>query len=122
MENRAFNQYDDTQALRMLYDLEPEKIEKSVFLPFLNVIFSGDEKDRYWRFLAKYYKIWNYARLDKQILTEYDVPISNVFLAQPISQIQTQSRTLELILSILPQSYFRYPATIFYDFNYPAFF
>ncbi len=45
-------------AFDMLYDMIPDKIERFVFLPFLEKIYSddsGDSKEEYWNFLAKIY-------------------------------------------------------------------
>lgn len=63
--------FDDGSAFDMLYDLAPEKVEKFIFLPFLDQIFE-EEENAYWRYLKKGYDYWEYTLVDKAVIDRYE--------------------------------------------------
>lgn len=66
--------FDDGNAFDMLYDLAPDKVEKFVFLPFMEYLFEDtDEKTEYWKFLKRGYQNFEYTILDKKRVPEEGV-------------------------------------------------
>lgn len=64
--------YDDTNALNMLYELAPDRVEQLILLPFLEDIFSGRVgHDSYWQFLLQGYDSITYAVFHKELLSRY---------------------------------------------------
>ena len=64
--------FDDSIAYDLLYDLAPEKVEKFIFIPFLEYLLDGDNDDTaYWSFLKKGYSYFGYSIYDNDLMNKY---------------------------------------------------
>ena len=72
LRNHNETLFDDGIAYNMLYDMAPEKVEKSIFIPMLKYIFENVEEDMdYWSYLKKAYSNFSYSLLDKSSIKEH---------------------------------------------------
>ena len=72
LRNHNETLFDDGIAYNMLYDMAPEKVEKSIFIPMLKYIFENVEEDmEYWSYLKKAYSNFSYSLLDKSLIKEH---------------------------------------------------
>lgn len=69
---KRLQSFDDFEAFDMLYDLDPNKTERFIILPFLASIFEADVNGKnYWLFLSKGFSAWVYRMLDDDVIEDY---------------------------------------------------
>lgn len=74
MRNSAQTLYDDGEAFKMLYQLAQVKVERFIFLPFLEDIFAEeDEQKTYFRFLTNGYANLDYFLFSEEKMKEYKI-------------------------------------------------
>lgn len=72
LRNHNETLFDDGIAYNMLYDMAPEKVEKSIFIPMLRYIFENvEEGNEYWSYLKKTYSNFTYSILDKSLIKKH---------------------------------------------------
>ncbi|MCD8301304.1 MAG: NACHT domain-containing protein [Clostridiales bacterium] len=72
MDRYSRSRFDESDAMEMLYDLAPEKVEKFIFMPYLEKIFGGnDKKEEFWRFLDIGFKSWSYVAPNPTLEDKY---------------------------------------------------
>jgi len=86
---------ESEQVLRMLYDMVPEKVEASIFVPFLENLVA----DGYWGFLKRIYPTISYAKGDTP---EYPINAPESYLYNFILNIVPVNNTL--VESDLPEN------------------
>ncbi len=60
--------FDDGSAYDMLYDFDPEKVERFIFIPYLEKVFELEDHNKYWHFLKHAYGTWNYTILEDNVI------------------------------------------------------
>lgn len=64
--------YDESEAFNMLYELASEKVDRFIFLPFLEDIYSESDKEKsYWNFLLYGFVEIGYTLFDRDIIEKY---------------------------------------------------
>lgn len=64
--------YDESEAFNMLYELASDKVERFIFLPLLEEIYSEPDKEKsYWTFLKYGYAEIGYTIFDRSIIEKY---------------------------------------------------
>lgn len=113
-EKMSTRSYTD-RTFEMLYDMIPEKIERFIFLPFLEkLLTSCAEKgtDEYWEFLEQIYPYLNYEEGNTGVFYIND---STSFLYRRIVQEKKISLSSELDDHIWPKSIYNLPTKIWVD-------
>jgi len=65
----AQNRYDESEAFNMLYELAADKVERFIFLPFLEEIYEERNKEKsYWTFLANGYTGISYTVYHRDVI------------------------------------------------------
>lgn len=98
--------FDDGGAFAMLYDLAPEKVERFIFLPLLNDVFSfKTRREQYWSFLEHAYGGWMYPLLNHELIEKYakGAKIANPFSSRK-NYCDSKSIVFEKMLRILNQT------------------
>lgn len=64
--------FDDSIAYDLLYDMAPEKVERFIFIPFLEYLLEGEDDDTaYWSFLKKGYSYFGYSIYDNEAMNQH---------------------------------------------------
>lgn len=111
MKNRSYTD----RTFDMLYDMIPEKIERFVFLPYLeNLIFDcvQKEKDEYWEFLERIYPYLTYEEGDTG---ESDFIEANSFLYKCIIRDKNLEEASELECYGWPKQIYDLPTKVWVE-------
>lgn len=99
--------FDDDSSFRMLYDLEPEKVERFIIFPYLQEIFSAEsETEQFWKYICAGYRDWQFFLVDENNLEKYHVADEDAgFRMRRESNCTVKSVIQSKILSLLSKEY-----------------
>ena len=76
-----YDPYDDAGAFLMMYDLDPENIEKFVLYPYLHQIFGSDteqEHTQFWKYLSYGYRDCQFTIINYDLAEQYNVDTEQI--------------------------------------------
>lgn len=102
LNSNPTEKYEDLEALQMLYDNVPEKVNTEIFLPFLKNIFKGkNEKDRFINYLISGFDQISYSYIYADKIEAYQRDHSGRNIEIPDSHNASRTVLLSFLFQIL---------------------
>lgn len=74
LRQKQLDPFDDSSAFMMMYDLDPENIERFILYPYLQEVFEGTPTDeQFWKYFCHGYSEWQVGLANEEALKKYNI-------------------------------------------------
>ncbi len=99
---------EDEGAFMMMYDLDPENVEKFVLYPYLDKIFNSNskgEREQFWSYISKGYSEWQFPLLYSDRMKKYGIDNDHILFLERSGGLSAKSVIQIKLTKMLSRDY-----------------